>query len=273
AGMVIGVLDNRGSKVFSAGKRDNGTEQDANGDTIFEIGSVTKVFTWLLALDMDRRGEIKLDDPVAKYLPDHVKVPAYKGKEITFSNLDAQDSWNPDDLDRILNRDPRKPSLKEFKEACDAYTAADLFAFLSRHNLTNAPGTKFQYSNVGMALLGEAMASENVEIQSLFRAQAKEGDSKPSHFVWKPQTTRRYVRPMTKATWILSCIALLTGARSWSYSPPTAEISNGLVRVQVYLPDVKAGFYRGTRFDWAGAICTAEFGGHDYFPQWFQRAD
>jgi CubicO group peptidase (beta-lactamase class C family) len=161
AGMVIGILDHRGSKVFGAGKLDNGTDQQVNGDTIFEVGSVTKVFTALLALDMDRRGEMKLDDPVAQYLPQRVKVPAYQGKEITPRNLATQDSglpWNPDDLDSILNRDPKKPSLKEFKEACDAYTAEDLYVFLADHKLTNAPGTRFQYSNVGMSLLGHAMA-------------------------------------------------------------------------------------------------------------------
>jgi hypothetical protein len=78
---------------------------------------------------------------------------------------------------------------------------------------------------------------------------------------------------MTKATWIASCLAPITGVSVWADSPPTAQITNDVVRVRVYLPDVKAGFYRGTRFDWAGAICAAEFGGHDYFPQWFQRAD
>ncbi len=161
AGMVIGILDARSNRIFSAGKLGNGTDREVNGDTIFEIGSVTKVFTSLLALDMGRRGEVKLDDSVAKYLPERVKVPAYEGKEITLRHLATQDSglpWNPDDLDRILLRDPKKPSLKEFKEACDAYTEEDLYAFLARYKLTNAPGSKFQYSNVGMSLLGHAMA-------------------------------------------------------------------------------------------------------------------
>lgn len=81
SGMVIGILDERGNRTFAAGKLDNGTDQEVNADTIFEIGSVTKVFTSLLALDMARRGEIKLDDPVAKYVPERVKVPAYEGKE------------------------------------------------------------------------------------------------------------------------------------------------------------------------------------------------
>src|SRR5262249_11265244 len=52
-----------------------------------------------------------------------------------------------------------------------------------------------------------------------------------------------------------------------------AEITNGLVHVRLYLPDVNTGFYRGTRFDWAGVIGSLQFAGHDYYPQWFDRSD
>src|SRR5688500_4474949 len=82
-GMVIGILDSGGGRVFAAGKLDNGTDEEINGDTVFEIGSVTKVFTSLLALEMDRRGEVKLDDPVSKYLPERGRMPAHGGEEIT----------------------------------------------------------------------------------------------------------------------------------------------------------------------------------------------
>jgi hypothetical protein len=54
---------------------------------------------------------------------------------------------------------------------------------------------------------------------------------------------------------------------------PKAEITNGIVKLMLYLPDSKAGFYRGTRFDWSGVIGSMEYAGHDFFPQWFQRAD
>ena len=56
-------------------------------------------------------------------------------------------------------------------------------------------------------------------------------------------------------------------------SPPTAEITNGSVRLRVYLPDAKTGFYRGTRFDWAGVIASLEYKGHNYFGVWFDRYD
>lgn len=54
---------------------------------------------------------------------------------------------------------------------------------------------------------------------------------------------------------------------------PEAEISSGPIRVRLYLPDAKTGFYRGTRFDWSGVIGGLEYAGHNYCPQWFQRSD
>jgi CubicO group peptidase (beta-lactamase class C family) len=171
SGMVIGLLDENGSRVFSAGKLDNGSGQEVNGDTIFELGSVTKVFTALLLLDAVRQGEMSLDDPVANYLPKGVSVPTHDGMEITLLNLAAQDSglpWNPESLDRILNRQPRNLALKEFREACEALTAEDLYTFLAGYKLANAPGMQFQYSNVGMSLLGHAIERKaNADYESL----------------------------------------------------------------------------------------------------------
>lgn len=55
--------------------------------------------------------------------------------------------------------------------------------------------------------------------------------------------------------------------------PPTAEISNGELRVKLYLPDVAAGYYRGTRFDWSGVVFSLAFKGHEYYGPWYQRTD
>jgi serine-type D-Ala-D-Ala carboxypeptidase/endopeptidase len=67
--MVIGLADQRGNRIFSAGKLDNGTDRGVNGDTVFFIGSVSKTFTALLLQDAVERGEMKLDDPVASICP------------------------------------------------------------------------------------------------------------------------------------------------------------------------------------------------------------
>jgi hypothetical protein len=78
---------------------------------------------------------------------------------------------------------------------------------------------------------------------------------------------------MTKTSKIAACVPLVAGVCSSADPSPTAEISNGIISAQLYLPDATAGFYRGTRFDWSGVIGRLDYAGHDYFPQWFQRVD
>jgi CubicO group peptidase (beta-lactamase class C family) len=150
AGMVVGLVDQDGTRIFSAGKLGNGTDKLVDADTIFEIGSCTKTFTALLLEEMAHRGEVKLDDPVAKYLPATVKVPSRNGKQITLANLAAQDSGLP------FNATNHKG--KDWYERFASYTVADMYAFLSSYELTQDPGAKYQYSNVGMGLLGHALA-------------------------------------------------------------------------------------------------------------------
>ena len=52
---------------------------------------------------------------------------------------------------------------------------------------------------------------------------------------------------------------------------PEAEITNGLIKAKVYLPDPQKGYYQGTRFDWSGNMPALEYKGHTYFGQWFTK--
>jgi CubicO group peptidase (beta-lactamase class C family) len=148
--MVIGLVDAQGSQLFSAGKLDNGTDGKVDGDTEFFIGSVSKTFTALLLQEMVDRGEVKLDDPVSKYLPDSVKVPSHGGKEITLLDLATHGSglsMNPDNMTGVDDR-----------EQYESYTDAKMYDFLSHYTLKRDPGSEFSYSNVGFALLGHVLA-------------------------------------------------------------------------------------------------------------------
>ena len=148
--IVIGLVDKHGSRSFSAGKLDNGTDQEANGDTFFFIGSVSKTFTALLLEDMVERGEMKLGDPVAKYLPKSVRMPSRGGKEITVLDLATHAAGLPFNPDNMTGADA--------KEQYETYTVEKMYAFLSGYALDRDPGTEFGYSNVGMALLGHVLA-------------------------------------------------------------------------------------------------------------------
>jgi hypothetical protein len=77
--------------------------------------------------------------------------------------------------------------------------------------------------------------------------------------------------------WI-SCIAYLLAAASmagqtYPGSHPETEISNGVLRVKIYLPDPEKGFYHGMRFDWAGVIASLEYKQHSYFGPFFEKFD
>ena len=150
AGVVVGLVDEHGSLIVACGKLDNGSNQEIKGETVFEIGSVTKTFTGLLLQDMVQRGEMVLDEPVATYLPAAVKVPSRNGKPITLRHLATHTSGLPPEPD---NLDPKRAEYP-----CDGYTVEKLYAFLSDYQLTRDPGTKFEYSSVGIALLAQAIA-------------------------------------------------------------------------------------------------------------------
>ena len=150
AALVVGIVDEHGSSVISCGKLDNGTEKEVTGDTLFEIGSITKTFTALLLQDMIERGEMKLEDPVAKYLPASVKMPTYHGRQITMLQLATHTSGLPDSPDNLA------PKRADNSRA--DYTFEKLDAFVSGYELTHEPGAKYEYSTVGIALLGQAIA-------------------------------------------------------------------------------------------------------------------
>jgi hypothetical protein len=45
---------------------------------------------------------------------------------------------------------------------------------------------------------------------------------------------------------------------------PTAKISNGIIKLKVYIPNIKTGFYRSPRFDWSGLIGIINYNGNGF---------
>jgi CubicO group peptidase (beta-lactamase class C family) len=119
-------------------------------DTIFELGSIGKVFTDFLFADMVERGEVGLSDPLKEYLPSSVTVPSRGGREITLRHLAMHESGLP--------RDSVPVDLNSDVSPYVGYAAADLYAFLAGYRLERNPGSQVEYSNVGVALLGHALA-------------------------------------------------------------------------------------------------------------------
>jgi serine-type D-Ala-D-Ala carboxypeptidase/endopeptidase len=142
--IVIGVISPNGTQVYSYGNISKENSTNVNGDSIFDIGSITKTFTTTLLVDMVKRGLINLDDPIGKYLPANVKVPTYNGKMITIENLATHSSGLPD-FPAGWNRN-------------QSYTNEQVYNFLSNITLQREPGVFANYSDFGMGLLGHALS-------------------------------------------------------------------------------------------------------------------
>jgi D-alanyl-D-alanine-carboxypeptidase/D-alanyl-D-alanine-endopeptidase len=155
-GIVVGVIDPAGRRVvahgkLAAGDLANGGLRTLDGDTIFEIGSISKVFTSLILADMANRKEVALDDPAAKYLPENVKMPERNGRSITLLDLSTHTSGLPRLPSNLKFKDPRNPYAD--------YSVDDLYQFLSSYELPRDPASEFEYSNLGGGLLGHLLAN------------------------------------------------------------------------------------------------------------------
>jgi CubicO group peptidase (beta-lactamase class C family) len=160
-GIVVGLIGPHGRRVVSYGHLRGGGPLD--GDTVFEIGSVTKVFTAFLLADMARQGELKLTDPVARYTPAGVKIPERDGRSITLLDLATHTSALPFMPDEA-------PASNDSVATKD--TAAQLYQFLVRYPLPRAIGAEWEYSNIGYWLLAEALGSRaGSDYESLLRTR------------------------------------------------------------------------------------------------------
>jgi len=149
-GIVAGLIHEGHTHVIAAGKAGPGNFRAMDGDTVFEIGSATKVFTAVLLADMMERGEMRLDDPAAKYLPSAVRIPSRNNRQITLLDLATHTSGLPRLPSNLNPKDPANPYAD--------YSVGQLYAFLSGYALPRDIGEQFEYSNLGMGLLGHILA-------------------------------------------------------------------------------------------------------------------
>ena len=157
-GIVVGLLDADGPRVVSAGSSGkDGVSLD--GNTVFEIGSVTKVFTASILESMVERGEVNFDDPVAGLLPGNVTVPSEPGRWITLLDLATHYSGLP--------RMPSNFLPADFENPYADYTVGQLYDFVSGYELEHPIGSHWEYSNLGVGLLGHALCLKAERRQEL----------------------------------------------------------------------------------------------------------
>jgi serine-type D-Ala-D-Ala carboxypeptidase/endopeptidase len=262
AGVVIGMLDAGGKRRFvSVGG------ESYDGRTLFEIGSITKVFTGILLAEMALRGELRLDQPVAELLPDTVRVPSRAGRQITLVDLSTHSSGLPRMPDNFSPADPANPYVD--------YTADRLYDFLARHEMSRDIGALAEYSNVGVGLLGHALTLRaDTSYEALVMARILEPLGMTSTVITIPDSLRDRLAPghdpfgRRVANWDITALAGAGALRSTAddmltflaanLDPPPSLLGRAIQRS--HLMHFRRSPTAGTGLGWG--IVTTRFGQH-----------
>lgn len=151
-GIAVAVIENGQTRFVSHGTLSVDSDVPVDEHTIFEAGSITKVFTNLLLAQLVNAGTIDLDAPITDYLPEGTAIPVEGDRAITAFDLATHSaglSGLPEDL---LPRGMENPY--------SGYGAEGLYDWLATYELPRPIGESFEYSNAGTALL--ALAIEHV---------------------------------------------------------------------------------------------------------------
>ena len=164
AGIVVALLEPGGrSRIIAYGDPGPG-QPPLDGNSVFEIGSITKVFTATMLAQMVQEGSLHLDDPAQRFLPADAHLPTREGKQITLAELSEQNSGLP--------RLPTNMHPANDANPYADYTVQQMYSFLSSYQLTRDPGARFEYSNLGVGLLGNILARhENTTYDALVRTR------------------------------------------------------------------------------------------------------
>jgi CubicO group peptidase (beta-lactamase class C family) len=142
------VIDGRLAHFGAAGHRDIRAKAPVDADTVFRIASMTKSFTALCIMRLRDEGKLSLDDPAERYVPELAGLvyPTADSPRITIRHLLSHAEGFPEDNpwgDRQL-----------------AATDAEMAAMMKRGiPFSTAPGTAYEYSNFGFAILGRVVAN------------------------------------------------------------------------------------------------------------------
>ena len=159
-GIVVGVVEGGQRRVVSYGRIATDDSRGVDGDTVFEIGSITKVFTAILLADSAGEGAVEFETPVQRLLGPEATVPMRNDTEITLLHLTTHSSGLPRMPDNFRPADAGNPYAD--------YTVAQLYEFLSSHELQRDIGAEVEYSNLGTGLLGHALAlSQETDYETL----------------------------------------------------------------------------------------------------------
>lgn len=189
-GMVVGIIQNGKTKVLSYGNSSSSNKKAPDGNTLFEIGGVTSVFTTTLT-KLEEKGEVfKMEDFIQDHLREVVRVPTFRpeicfehkitsypmtpgdpGRDyvvcmpmpmsaagcITFCHLASHTAGFPNTPKGIYSWNPIKKN-KQKKDPYVDFSKKELYQNMEKVFIDYKPGSVFDYSNWGIAIMGNLVA-------------------------------------------------------------------------------------------------------------------
>lgn len=152
-GMAVCVVTPAHNSFVAYGRERISSNQPVTANTVFEIASLTKIFTALLLANMVRRSEVALEDPVSHHLPSDFQFPAADNRQITLADLATHTSGLPS-----FPTFPGTAFTPEWYDALARFSVQDLKAWLKEFRPKRPAREAWEYSNMGYALLGLALA-------------------------------------------------------------------------------------------------------------------
>ncbi|KMQ68654.1 hypothetical protein ACM39_08965 [Chryseobacterium sp. FH2] len=160
-GLSIGILLNGKAYFYNYGEMESGKKMLPANNTIYEIGSITKTFTGIALAQTVLEKKINIQDDIRKYLKGEYPNLEYKGQPIKMVNLTSHTSR----ITRIFpNNWERDDYIPENPFA--NYSREMFFEGLHHMKMDTLAGTKYEYSNMAVALLGTIL--EDINHQSYF---------------------------------------------------------------------------------------------------------
>lgn len=165
--IVIGVIDHGKENIYCYGNISKADNIPSNDKTLFEIGSITKLFTATATAEAMHLGKLKYNDYISTYMPG-VWAPNYHGKEIRIIDLLHHTSGLPAIPDDLFTAGKNRDSMNPYA----LYNRSMLDSFISGHRLDVEPGTKYSYSNLGFGLMGDILSRiETKPFEDILRAE------------------------------------------------------------------------------------------------------
>lgn len=151
-GIAVAVIEGGETRFVSHGTLSVDNDTPVDEHTLFEAGSITKVFTNLLLAQLVNEGRIDLDTPILDYLPEGTVLPETDDRAITAFDLATHSAGLSGLPDAVLAGGVDNP----YSGVGDGI----LMDWLAGYRMPRQIGESFEYSNAGTALL--ALAIEHV---------------------------------------------------------------------------------------------------------------